>query len=178
MPFTAGCMSIGILAMMGLPPFNGFISKFLMLYAAVNAGYWYIAALILLGSTIGAVYYIRLIKTIFFEKYEGPEVKEAPPVMLVPIGILTTLVLFNGLFPQFALELAVSAANFIAAKGEMMITVVPQIQVIWPVIIIIPMLGGIATYFLGKHSPKVAGCLSITVMSATFCCNCRQPCSV
>ena len=168
MPFTAGCMSIAILAMMGLPPFNGFISKFLMLYAAVNAGYWYIAALILLGSTIGAIYYIRLIKTIFFEKYEGPEVKEAPPVMLVPIGILTTLVLFNGLFPQFALELAVSAANFIAAKGEMMITVVPQIQVIWPVIIIIPMLGGIVTYFLGKRSPKVAGCLSITVMSATF----------
>lgn len=86
MPFTAGCLSIGILAIMGLPPFNGFISKFLMLYAAVDAGLWYFAALILLGSIIGAIYYIKLIKTVFFEKYEGPEVKEGPLTMLIPVA--------------------------------------------------------------------------------------------
>lgn len=167
MPFTSGCLSIGILAIMGLPPFNGFISKFLMLYAAVNAGYWYIAALLLLGSVIGAVYYIRLIKTIFFEKYEGPAVKEAPLTMLIPIGTLTGVVLFNGLFPQFALKLAVSAANLIAAKGGILVTAVPQIQIQWPAIILIPMLGGLLAYFLGRRSPKLAGWISVGVMAAT-----------
>ena len=168
MPFTAGCMSIGILAIMGLPPFNGFISKFLMLYAAVSAGCWYIAALILLGSVIAAIYYIKLIKTVFFEKYEGPSVKEAPLTMLIPIGLLTGLVLFNGLFPQFGLSLVASAANLVAAKGGMAVTSVPQIQVTWPVMIIIPMLGGLLAYFLGKRSPKVAGWISVAVMSATL----------
>lgn len=168
MPFTAGCLSIGILAIMGLPPFNGFISKFLMLYAAVNAGYWYIAALLLLGSIIAAIYYIRLIKTVFFEKYEGTAVEEAPLTMLVPIGLLTGLVIFNGLFPQYALKLVESAANLIAVKGGLAVTAIPQIQVSWPVIIIIPMLGGLLAYFWGKHAPKVAGWISVAVMSATL----------
>lgn len=168
MPFTAGCMSIGLLAIMGLPPFNGFISKFLMLYAAVSAGYWYIAALILLGSIIAAIYYIKLIKTVFFEKYEGPAVKEAPLTMLIPMGLLTGLILFNGLFPQYGLNLVVSAANYVAAKGGMAVTAIPQIQVNWPVIIMIPMLGGLLAYFLGKRSPKVAGWISVVVMSVTL----------
>lgn len=168
MPFTAGCLSIGILAMMGLPPFNGFISKFLMLYAAVTAGSWYIAALLLLGSVIGAIYYIRLIKTVFFEQYEGPAVKEGPWTMLAPVGVLTGLVLFNGLFPQFALQLAVSAANVIAAKGGMALAAIPQLQISWPAIILIPMLGGLLSYFLGRHAPKVAGWTAVAVMAATL----------
>lgn len=168
MPFTVGCMSIGILAIIGLPPFNGFISKFLMLYAAVNSGNWYIAALILFGSIFAAIYYIRLIKTLFFEKYEGAAVKDGHWSMLVPIGLLTGLVIFNGLFPQFALKLVISAAKAVALKGGITVTFIPQIQVNWPVIVIIPMLGGLAVYFLGKRSPKVAGWLSFAVLSATL----------
>ncbi|MGJ7923035.1 proton-conducting transporter transmembrane domain-containing protein [Neobacillus sp. LXY-4] len=168
MPFTAGCLAIGILAIMGLPPFNGFISKFLMLYAAVKSGYWYIAALLLFGSIIGAICYIRLIKTIFFEKYEGSSVKEGSLSMLVPIGFLTGLVFFNGLFPQFALKLVVSAANSVAHNGGLTITAIPQIQVNWPLFIIIPMLGSLLSYFLGKRTPKVAGWISVAVMSVTL----------
>lgn len=168
MPFTSGCAAIGILALMGLPPFSGFISKFLMLYANVEAGFWYFAALILLGSIIGAIYYIRLIRTIFFEKYEGPPVKEGPLTMLIPVGLLTGLVIFNGLFPQAALNLVKSAADYVAAQGKIAVTAVPQISITWPVIIIIPMLGGLLAYFLGKRSPKIAGWTAVTGMSAAL----------
>ena len=168
MPFTATCLSIGILGSMGLPPFNGFITKFLMLYDAVEAGYWYFAALILLASVIGAIYYIRLLKTIFFEKYDGVPVKEGSPAALVPIGLLTCLVLFNGLFPQYGLKLASSAADFIAAGGGLEMSAIPQIQVSWPVIIMIPMLGSLLAYFFGKRSPKAAGWIAVTVMTATL----------
>jgi len=167
MPFTAGCLSIGVLAIMGLPPFNGFISKFLMLYAAVDAGYWYFAALILLGSIIGAIYYIKLIKTVFFEKYEGPAVKEAPLSMLIPLGILTALILFNGLFPQYALQLAVSAANYIAAKGSIAVTAIPNIRIGWTFAIMIPMFGSLLAYIFGRRSPKTAGWIAVAVMCAT-----------
>jgi formate hydrogenlyase subunit 3/multisubunit Na+/H+ antiporter MnhD subunit len=168
MPVTCGCMSIGILGLMGLPPFGGFISKFLMLYANVEAGFWYFAALILLGSVIGAIYYIKLIKTMFFEKYEGPPIKEGPVIMLIPVVLMTGIVIFNGIFPQVALDLVKSAADYIAAQGKMAISAIPQISVTWPAIIIIPMLGGLVTYFLGKRSPKVAGWTAVAVMSATL----------
>ncbi|HEX2945482.1 MAG TPA: proton-conducting transporter membrane subunit [Clostridia bacterium] len=168
MPVTCGCMSIGILALMGLPPFGGFISKFLMLYAAVSAGYWYFGAFILLGSIIGAIYYIRLIRTIFFEKYEGPAVKEAPLVMLIPVMILTAVVVLNGLFPQYALNLVKAAADYVAAQGGMAVTTIPQIVVSWPVIVAIPMLGGLFVYFLGKRSKKTAGWISVAVMTASL----------
>ncbi len=168
MPFTCGCMSIGILALMGLPPFGGFISKFLMLYACVHSGLWYFAALILLGSIIGAIYYARIIKTVFFEKYEGPAVKEGPLTMLIPVGLLTGLVVFNGLFPQVALNLVKSAADAVAVQGKMAVTAIPDITISWPLIIIIPMIGGLAAYFLGRRSPKIAGWVAVAVMSATL----------
>lgn len=168
MPFTAGCLSIGILAIMGLPPFNGFISKALMLYANIEAGLWYFAALILLGSVIAAIYYIKLIKTIFFEKYEGPKIKDAPVTMLVPLGILTGLVIFNGLFPKEALNLVKPAADYVAGQGKMTVTAIPQISITWSLIIIIPMLGGLLTYFFGKRSQKAAGCAAVALMCTAF----------
>lgn len=168
MPVTAGCLSIGILGSMGLPPFNGFITKFLMLYDAVEAGYWYFAALILLASVIGAIYYIRLVKTLFFEKYTGMPVKEGSLAALVPIVLLTALVLFNGLFPQYGMKLATSVGDYFAAGGGLEMSAVPQIQVTWPVIIMIPMLGSLLAYFFGKRSPKTAGWIAMTVMTATL----------
>lgn len=54
MPFTAGCYALATVAIMDLPPFSGFISKFLMIVAAVNAGEVPVAALLLLGSVIAA----------------------------------------------------------------------------------------------------------------------------
>ena len=167
MPFTATCLSIGILGSMGLPPFNGFITKFLMLYDAVEAGYWYFAALILLASVIGAIYYIRLLKTIFFEKYNGAPVKESAAA-LVPISLLTGLVLFNGLFPQYGLKLATAFADYLAAGGGLEMSEIPQIQLSWPVIIMIPMLGSLLSYFMGKRSPKIAGWTAVIVMTATL----------
>lgn len=168
MPFTTGCLSIGILGIMGLPPFNGFISKFLMLYANVEAGHWYFAAFILMGSVIGAIYYAKLIRTMFFEKYEGAPVKEGPLVMTIPIGIMTAIVIFNGLFPQVALNLVKAAADAVATQGNLAITAIPDISINWPIAVAIPMLGGLLAYFLGKKSPKVAGWTSVTVMAAAL----------
>jgi len=166
MPFTSGCLAIGVLAIMGLPPFNGFISKFLMLYDDIEAGYWYFAALMLLASVISAIYYIRLVRTVFFEKYEGPKVKEGPITTMIPLCILTCLTIFNGLFPETALNLAKSAADYVAVQGKIEVTAIPQISITWPVIIIIPAIGGLLAYFLGKKSPKIAGWTAVIGMSA------------
>ena len=59
MPFSAGAYALASFAIMGLPPFSGFISKFLMIYAAASGGHLEVAATILFGGIIGLVYYTR-----------------------------------------------------------------------------------------------------------------------
>ncbi|MBZ4688449.1 MAG: dehydrogenase (quinone) [Clostridiales bacterium] len=168
MPVTALCFSIGILAIMGLPPFNGFISKFLMLYASVQSGHLALAGLILMGSIIGGFYYLKLIRIIFFEKYEGPALKEAPITMLIPIGILTGLAVFNGLYPQAGMALVKPVADFIAAKGQMAVTAIPNVSIVWPMVAVIPIVGALVTYLLGRRSAKVSGWLAVVTMVATL----------
>ncbi|GAW92316.1 NADH dehydrogenase (quinone) [Calderihabitans maritimus] len=168
MPVTALCFSIGILAIMGLPPFNGFISKFLMLYASVQSGHLALAGLILAGSIIGGFYYLKLIRIIFFEKYEGPALKEAPIMMLIPIGILAGLTVFNGLYPQAGMALVKPAADLIAAKGQITATAIPNVSITWPMVALIPMVGALVTYLLGRRSAKVSGWLAVGTMVATL----------
>ena len=92
MPFTAGCYALATVAIMGLPPFSGFISKFLMITAAAAAGRVDVAALILIGSVVAAFYYLRIVRLLFFHPYEGPAVKEAPASMLAAIGVLAVAI--------------------------------------------------------------------------------------
>ena len=66
MPITAGVYALGSVALMGLPPFSGFISKFLMIYAAAEAGQYAVAVILLLGGIIGVVYYTRVISVLFY----------------------------------------------------------------------------------------------------------------
>ena len=56
------------LSLIHISPFGAFYSKFLMIQAAVNAGQIWLAALILAGSLVGAVYYTRILKTLIFEE--------------------------------------------------------------------------------------------------------------
>ncbi|WP_222862848.1 proton-conducting transporter transmembrane domain-containing protein [Geothermobacter ehrlichii] len=168
MPVTSACFSIGVLAIMGLPPFNGFISKFLMLYASVQAGQVALAALILFGSVLGGIYYLRLVRILFFEKYQGPALKEVPASMLAPILALTGLCIFNGLFPQFSLGLVRPVADLIAARGGMALTAIPDLSIAWPLMVVIPMLGGLLVYLVGKRSAAVSGWLAVATMVATM----------
>lgn len=168
MPVTSLCFSIGILAIMGLPPFNGFISKFLMLYASVQSGHLVLAGLILLGSIIGAFYYLRLVRIIFFEKYEGPALKEAPITMLIPIGVLTGLTVFYGLYPQAGLALVKPVVDLIAAKGHIAVTAIPNVSISWTTVAVIPMVGALVTYLLGRSSARGSGWLAVTTMVATL----------
>jgi len=56
---------IASLGMIGIPPTNGFVSKWLICLAAVEAGYTILAVIILMASAITAVYYFRVIQVLF-----------------------------------------------------------------------------------------------------------------
>jgi len=56
---------IASLGMIGIPPINGFASKWLICLAAVEAGYAVLAVIILMASAITAAYYFRVIQVLF-----------------------------------------------------------------------------------------------------------------
>ena len=103
-PLLAGCMSIFMLSLAGLPPLAGFFGKFYLFSAAMRAGenhgLLWLVALALFGSLISLYYYLIVLKVIFVD--EAPT--NVSPLNLdflqrVSLSVLGAIVLFVGVMP-------------------------------------------------------------------------------
>jgi NADH-ubiquinone oxidoreductase chain 2 len=74
-PFLALSFSITIFSFVGVPPLIGFFAKQMVLSAALDNGYVFLTLVAILTSVISAVYYLNIIKQVFFDK---PEYKINP----------------------------------------------------------------------------------------------------
>lgn len=103
MPVTTALFMVGLLSIGGIPPFNGFVSKWLIYQATFEAGYAPVTILALLCSVLSLATLIKAMMSVFFgklpEKYN--DVKEVPYLMRVPMFVLSALALALGLFPTF-----------------------------------------------------------------------------
>lgn len=70
-PLLALSLSITIFSFVGIPPLIGFFAKQMVLSAALDSGYIFLALVGILTSVIGAVYYLNIIKEIFFYSSES-----------------------------------------------------------------------------------------------------------
>jgi len=105
---------IGSLGMAGVPPLNGFYSKYIIYKAAFDAGYPTVTILLIIASAIALGYYLKAMHAIFFgETREAfKNVREAPISMTIPLIALSILCLLIGIVPQMPLtivEFAVKA---------------------------------------------------------------------
>ncbi len=89
-PWLAFMMLLLMFSMAGVPPTVGFYAKFSVLSAAVNAGYIPLAIIAVLFSLIGAFYYLRIVKLMYFDAPES----HAPIVVQPDSGLLISI---NGL---------------------------------------------------------------------------------
>jgi|ERR1044071_3592907 NADH-ubiquinone oxidoreductase chain 2 len=74
-PLLALSLAITIFSFVGIPPLVGFFAKQMVLSAALDNGFIFLALIAILTSVIGAVYYLNLIKEIFFylpQHYKNP----------------------------------------------------------------------------------------------------------
>jgi NADH-ubiquinone oxidoreductase chain 2 len=69
-PFLALSLSVTIFSFVGIPPLIGFFAKQMVLSAALDSGYVFLALVAILTSVISAVYYLNIIKQVFFDKSE------------------------------------------------------------------------------------------------------------
>ena len=69
-PFLSLSLAITIFSFVGIPPLIGFFAKQMVLSAALDNGYVFLTLVAILTSVISAVYYLNVIKQIFFDKPE------------------------------------------------------------------------------------------------------------
>jgi NADH-ubiquinone oxidoreductase chain 2 len=67
-PFLSLSFSITIFSFVGIPPLIGFFAKQIVLSAALDNGYLFLTLIAILTSVISAVYYLNVIKQVFFDK--------------------------------------------------------------------------------------------------------------
>lgn len=111
-PWYALMMLILMFSMAGVPPTVGFYAKLAVLQQVVSVDLVWLAVAAVFFSVIGAFYYLRVIKTIYFDKAEG-EGMSVENVDLNPVGITLSLnamvVLALGLFPAQLMLICQSA---------------------------------------------------------------------
>ena len=107
-PLLAGCMSIFMLSLAGMPPLAGFFGKFYLFSAAMRAGanhgLLWLVALALFGSLISLYYYLIVLKVIFVdqpgaEQGSSPVTYHSPLLQKISLSVLGAIVIFLGIMP-------------------------------------------------------------------------------
>jgi len=102
----AGIMLVVMFSMAGVPPFLGFWAKLEVLGAAVEAGMVWLAVAGVIFSVIGAFYYLRVVKLMYFEEPENAAPVAAGVDLKLILSINGLLIVWLGVFPQSLIGLS------------------------------------------------------------------------
>jgi NADH-quinone oxidoreductase subunit N len=106
-------LAIFMFSMAGIPPLSGFFGKFYVFLAAVKAGFWTLAIIGVLTSVIGAYYYLRVIKVMYFDQAEEPyDPRPAGLSFVAAFGAIVTAAFFIIPAPIVGAAQAASRALF------------------------------------------------------------------
>ncbi|MDF1757168.1 MAG: NADH-quinone oxidoreductase subunit NuoN [Legionellaceae bacterium] len=108
-PWLAAMMMIILFSMAGMPPTVGFFAKLLVLKALIDVQMTWVAVLGLIFAVIGAFYYLRIIKVMYFEKSENLESIKLPKFAIAMYSTNCLSLLYLGIFPSALITLCVNA---------------------------------------------------------------------
>ena len=117
MPLTFWAFVLGGLSLIGVPLTVGFVSKWHLILAALELGWWPIVIVILAGSMLAVLYVGRVIEAGFFGQPADTTRREAPMGMLVPLWILVIANIWFGIDTRLTVDIAEAAAAQLMAGG-------------------------------------------------------------
>ena len=119
MPWTSLAFAIGGLGLIGVPLTAGFISKWMLLTSSFEAGRWQVAAMMLASSLLALVYVWRVVEALYFSEPSDSAAKasEAPLSMLIPLYVVIGATVVFGIWTQWSIDQAMSAAEFLFSGG-------------------------------------------------------------
>jgi NADH-quinone oxidoreductase subunit N len=103
-PWYAFILLLIMFSLAGVPPLAGFYAKLAVIYAVVAAGQIWLAVVAVLFSLIGAFYYLRIVKLMYFDepKDMAPVVASGAMRVLISANGLSLLVI--GILPQWLMQ--------------------------------------------------------------------------
>ena len=110
MPVTAVSFLFCSLSVMGVPPFGGFFSKYMVFAGAIQSRQFLVAAFFLVGAFMTILYLFRVFNMIFLGEARTPNAREGSALMVACVVLLAGLSLAGGLFVNYPAEFARSAA--------------------------------------------------------------------
>ena len=108
-PWAALLMLITMFSMAGVPPTIGFYAKFTVLQAALQAGYIWAVVFAVLMAAIGAFYYLRIVKLMYFDAPQDFATISAPVDMKLILSMNAFALLAFGLMPQTLMNICGNA---------------------------------------------------------------------
>jgi multicomponent Na+:H+ antiporter subunit D len=101
MPWTMGAFTVAAIGLTGLPPINGFVSKWFIGAGAVEAGNEVVLVVLLVSGLLNAAYFFPIIHRAFFRPPAVEEHRdEAPPSILIPLLVTAALSILFGVWPD------------------------------------------------------------------------------
>ena len=111
---TDGVMAFFLATMMfslaGVPPLAGFFAKWYVFNAAIQAGLYPLAVIGILSSAIGAYYYLRVVKVMYFDE-QAPAFDRPAPAPRAVLAVTGLMVVFLFAYPSLFIEATRAAAN-------------------------------------------------------------------
>ncbi|TBR17520.1 NADH-quinone oxidoreductase subunit L [bacterium] len=112
MPITAVSFLLCAFSIMGIPPFGGFFSKYLLFAGSFNSGHFIISFVFLFGAFLTILYLFRVFSLVFMGESKINS-KEGSVLMVVSVSILGLLSLLSGVFisyPMFWIQQVIQQA--------------------------------------------------------------------
>jgi NADH-quinone oxidoreductase subunit N len=110
-PAAAFAMLLFMLSLGGIPPTAGFMGKFWLFGAAIDAGYVWLAVIAVLNSAISLYYYIRVVVFMYLKKETLGSEPSAGPALRLALGVAIAATLVLGIYPQYLFRVAAASAQ-------------------------------------------------------------------
>jgi NADH-quinone oxidoreductase subunit N len=104
-PWFAAVMLMLMFSMAGVPPFVGFWAKLAVIQAVLHTGQTWLAIAAVLFSVVGAYYYLRVVKLMYFDEPVERAALEGSGALRMVLSVNGLAVLLLGLFPGLLLAL-------------------------------------------------------------------------
>ncbi|TXM73308.1 NADH-quinone oxidoreductase subunit NuoN [Methylobacterium sp. WL12] len=109
-PWIAFCLAMMMFSLAGIPPLAGFFGKFYVFAAAIQANLVALAVVGVVTSVVGAYYYIRVVKIMYFDEAKAPYEAMAPGLRIV-LALSSVVVILFWLLPAPLVGAAGAAAK-------------------------------------------------------------------
>ncbi len=116
-PFAAFAMLLFMLSLGGIPPTAGFMGKFWLFGAAIDAGYVWLAVIGVLNSAVSLYYYIRIVVFMYLKKETTGSEPTASPALAFTLALAVVATIVLGIYPRLLFELADASAHTLGVGG-------------------------------------------------------------